>query len=95
MWVWARWERQLFHQIRVCQVVAAATVDDDMNRSFMYNAFGVEQGVVLVLLWLGNLHAECTSCNKTLILVSVHGRHTRVLHWILQRHLQAYHVWFC
>jgi hypothetical protein len=79
MWMWARWKRQLLHQIRACQVVAAATVDNDANGSFLHNAFGVEQGMALMLLWLCNLCAEYAPHNKTLILVSVRGSHVFIV----------------
>jgi len=75
VWVWTRWEEQLLHQIRVCQVVAVAAINNDANISFLHNAFGVEQGVALVLLWLCNLRAKNALHNKTLILVDVSGSH--------------------
>jgi hypothetical protein len=70
VWVWLRGKRQLLHHLRACQVVAAATVNNDPNGAFLHNAFGMEQGVALVLLWLCNLRAEY-ALHKTLILVSV------------------------
>jgi hypothetical protein len=75
VWVWPRGKRQLFHHLRACQVVAAATVNNDANGAFLHNAFGMEQGVVLVLLWLCNLRAEYALHNKTLVLVSIRGIH--------------------
>jgi hypothetical protein len=78
VWVWPRGKRQLLHHLHACQVVAAATVNNDVNGAFLHNAFGMEQGVVLVvlvLLWLCNLHAEYALHNKTLILVSICGIH--------------------
>jgi len=42
MWVWPSLKGQLFYQIRTCQVVAAAAINDDANRSFLHNAFGVK-----------------------------------------------------
>jgi hypothetical protein len=73
--VWPHGKRQLLHHLRACLVVAAVTINNDVNGAFLHNAFGMEQGVALVLLWLSNLRAEYTLHNKTLILVSIRGIH--------------------
>jgi hypothetical protein len=75
VWVWPCGKRQFVHHLRACQVVTAATVNNDANGAFLHNAFGMEQGVALVLLWLCILRAEYALHNKTLILVSIRGIH--------------------
>jgi hypothetical protein len=75
LWVWMCGERQLLHQLCACQVVVAATVNNDANGTFLHNTFGMEQGVALVLLGLCNLRAKYALHDKTLILVSIRGIH--------------------
>jgi hypothetical protein len=75
VWVWTCGERQLLHQLHACQVVVAATINNDVNGTFLHNTFGMEQGVALVLLGLCNLRAKYVLHDKTLILVSICGIH--------------------
>jgi hypothetical protein len=75
VWVWTCGKRQLLHQLRVYQVVAAATVTKDVNGTFLPNTFGMEEGVALVLLELCYLRAEYALHDRNLILVSIRGIH--------------------